>query len=432
MVKHSQKVTPLFNAIEINTKKLHPEIKDIESEKRNSLCLCRTVSPVLGFARILGLFPLSWKHENNKCTFGRSAFWMSYSLVVICFQLFILFECVDYQNMVKNRCLMSLLDNITNAIYGHYIVVLLLTNFFRAPRWIRAFNNFVLVLRENLFCHEAMKTAMTIQYTNIVIFIAIVLIHGLVLLWLHLSDIYITHFNIFDLMHRISQNFPLIFYLLFFNIISALTGTLACFEQMTINVLGYIPVHPMKGIDETNNQRDYIGMFYYKLCKGKHTSPSKYATLSSPELVEHLRILHEDICLSIHEFNECMNPTFLIHTVVELADLVIHFYAVIAYLVYSFTNEVAGAIHVLNFYFVIIHTFGVFFFLKNAQHLKNMVSMYWKYLKNNLSRKRVARIYITIYFTAATTYLETAIAIVTGFCLFYNLLLSKEKKRKRV
>jgi hypothetical protein len=156
--------------------------------------------------------------------------------------------------------------------------------------------------------------------------------------------------------------------------ISVFIGILACFEKLTISCLKYTPVHPMKGINETNNTRDFFGLVTYKLCKEEHPCTGKLAKLPQAEVVEFLRILHEDISLVIYEINDCMNPQFLCHTVVELTVLIVQWYAVIVYMAFTFKAPLASSIHVVNCFFVIMHTLGIFLFLKNAQQLKNMVS----------------------------------------------------------
>lgn len=346
------------------------------------LCLCTTLSPVLRISRLLGLFPISWTHENNKCVYKKSLFWVLYTFFIICLYTYQIGTSVDFVHLVKKKSLLILLNDITEAIYGIYILILTLANFTRHPRWIKALNELLPILKHDLLCQSAMKVAIRVQYGLITTAILVSLFETGVLFWLHLSDAYLSNFNMNIFINRGMQNISFAFYMLFFAVISVLVGVLACFEKLTIKALKHVPVHPMKGIDETNNERDFCGIIKYKLCNGEHYCTPKMDKLSSPDLVEYLRILHEEISLCIYRFNDCMNPQFLVHTGVELTVLIIHWYAVIAYMVYNFKSPFAKTIHVMNCTFVIQHTIGLFMFLKNAQHLKNMVSKVRKLEQN--------------------------------------------------
>lgn len=357
------------------TKKIAPASpeKDVD-DSDTRLCLCTTLSPLLRISRLLGLFPISWTHENNKCVYKKSLFWVFYTFFVICLYTYQIGTSVDFLHLVKKKSLLILLNDITEAIYGVYILILTLACFARHPQWIRALNELLPILKHDLLCQSAMKVVVRVQYGLIVIVILVSFLEIGVLLWLQFSDAYQSNFHINIFINRTIQNISFAFYALFFAIISTLIGILACFERLTIKALKHVPVHPMKGIDETNNKRDFGGIISYKLCKGEHYCTPKMNKLSPPDLVEYLRILHEEISLCIYRFNDCMNPQFLVHTGVELTVLIIHWYAVIAYMVYNFKSPLAKTIHVMNCSFVIQHTIGLFMFLRNAQHLKNMVS----------------------------------------------------------
>lgn len=122
-------------------------------------------------------------------------------------------------------------------------------------------------------------------------------------------------------------------------------------------------------------------MIKYQLCKNKHECGAKLSKLSQPELIEYLRCLHEEISLVMYDINACMNPQFLCHMVVELTVLIVHWYAVIIYMAYDFLTPVASSIHFLNVLFVVLHTFGLFSFLKHAQQLQNMVSTSYLFIE---------------------------------------------------
>ncbi|XP_018566861.1 uncharacterized protein LOC108907603 [Anoplophora glabripennis] len=335
------------------TKKIAPvSLGKVVNPNETRLCLCTTLSPVLRISRLLGLFPITWTHENNRCTYKKSLFWVFYTLLVICLYIYQVGTSVDFLHLAKKKSLLILLNEITEAIYGVYILILTVANFTRHPQWIKALNELLPVLKHDLFCQSAMKVVVKVQYGLIATIIFVSMLEITVLLWLHYSEGFQTNFDVNIFINR---------------------GVLACFEKLIIKALKHVPVHPMKEINETNNESEFFGVIYYKLCKSEHHCTTKMDKLSPPDLVEHLRILHEEISLCIYKFNDCMNPQFLVHTGVELTVLIIHWYAVIAYMVYNFKSPFAKTIHVMNCSFVIQHTIGLFLFLKNAQHLKNMI-----------------------------------------------------------
>lgn len=348
--------------------------KPFPDERKLKLCLCKTMMPVLTLGRFVGFFPGTWTHKQDKCVFEKSVFWFIYTVAVNCFYIFQLVHSVDFVNLTSRKSLPILLNDITDAIYGLYVIVLTLTSFVRFPKLLRTLNEMTLLLKDGLFCQSAMKVVLKIQYGFIATIFGIMFCLGSILTWLHLSESYQTNFDYNIYINKVLQIISFIFYITFFTIVSVYIGILGCFEKLTISCLRYTPVHPMKGIDETNNVKDFFGFINYEVCKEKHPCTGKLAQLPAPDVVEHLRILHEEISLSTYDTNSCMNPQFLVHTVVELTVLIIHWYAVIAYIAYDFKSPFARTIHVLNCVFVVFHTIGLFLFLKNAQELKNMVS----------------------------------------------------------
>jgi hypothetical protein len=356
---------------------MYPSTKHITSPvfeiKKDSICICKMLTPILYLSRMVGFVPLTWDHKDGKCTFRRSASWICVSLVVISLLSFQIANSIDFLHLTKTKSLPILLNNITDAIYGVYIIILTALNLYRFPRWIKTLNKFSAVLKEGIFCQSSMKVVLKIEYYILAVFLFALLIQVSLLTFLHFSQTYETDFDYNFFINKVLQNVSFVFYSIFLTMISVFIGILACFEKLTISCLKYTPVHPMKGINETNNTRDFFGLVTYKLC-GEHPCTGKLAKLPQAEVVEFLRILHEDISLVIYEINDCMNPQFLCHTVVELTVLIVQWYAVIVYMAFTFKAPLASSIHVVNCFFVIMHTLGIFLFLKNAQQLKNMVS----------------------------------------------------------
>lgn len=360
---------------------MYPSTKHVTTSpvfeiKKDSICICKMFKPILYLSKMMGFMPIVSDHKDGKCNFHKSVGWICFSFFLIAVLSFQIGHSIDFLHLTKVKSLPILLNNITDAIYGVYIIILTALNMYRFPRWIKTLNKFASVLKEGIFCQSAMKVVLTVEYYVLgVLFLGIVVQVSL-LTFLHFSQSYETDFDYNFFINKLLQNISFVFYAIFLTIISVFIGILACFEKLTISCLKYTPVHPMKGINETNNTRDFFGLVTYKLCKEEHPCTGRLAKLPQAEVVEFLRILHEDISLVIYEINDCMNPQFLCHTVVELTVLIVQWYAVIVYMAFTFKAPQASSIHVVNCFFVIVHTLGIFLFLKNAQQLKNMVSTF--------------------------------------------------------
>ncbi|XP_044270123.1 uncharacterized protein LOC123014891 [Tribolium madens] len=341
--------------------------------KKNTICFCKMLRPLLYVGRFLGFLPLAVEHQGGKCVFKKSITFICLSLVIIGVLAFQVFNSIDFFHLTKTKSLPILLNNITDAIYGVYIIILIAINLYRFPRWVKTLNKFPLVLKEGIFCQSAMKIVQKIVWYILGTTVVAIVFQVSLLTFLHFSQTYQTDFDYNFFINKLLQNISFIFYVIFFTVISIFIGILACFEKLTISCLKYTPVHPMKGINETNNTRDFLGLVTYKLCKEEHPCSGRLAKLPQAEVVEFLRILHEDISLVIYEVNDCLNPQFLCHTVVELTVLIVQWYAVIVYMAFTFKAPLASSIHVVNCFFVVVHTLGIFLFLKNAQQLKNMI-----------------------------------------------------------
>ncbi|KYB28726.1 hypothetical protein TcasGA2_TC032427 [Tribolium castaneum] len=341
--------------------------------KKDTICICKMLRPLLYVGRFLGFLPIAVEHQGGKCVFKKSVAFICLSILIIGLLAFQVFNSIDFFHLTKTKSLPILLNNITDAIYGVYVIILIAINLYRFPRWVKTLNKFPSVLKEGIFCQSAMKIVQKIVWYILGVTVLAILFQVSLLTFLHFSQTYQTDFDYNFFINKLLQNISFIFYVIFFTVISVFIGILACFEKLTISCLKYTPVHPMKGINETNNTRDFFGLVTYKLCKEEHPCSGRLAKLPQAEVVEFLRILHEDISLVIYEINDCLNPQFLCHTVVELTVLIVQWYAVIVYMAFTFKAPLASSIHVVNCFFVVVHTLGIFLFLKNAQQLKNMI-----------------------------------------------------------
>lgn len=344
-------------------------------EEKPNLCLCKTFTPMLVFVRFLGLFPITWEHVDDVCTYRRSALWMIYTFGITCIYILIVAASVDFDKIVNTKCLIIILNEITNGIYGCYIVILTVIAYIRFPRWISALTQLSKLLQDGLYCQSAMRVSIRTQYAYIALFSLNALVHVGLLIWLHFSPYYQITFNNIDFIYRILRDISYGFQAQFTGFVIVMSGILACFEKLTKSLLQYNPLNPGNNLDYSNATTDFVGVVSFRLCKSSHQIPKNTHFFTPAENTEYLRIKHEDVCLCIYTFNDAMNPQFLLHTVVELVILIIHWYAGVAYLVYPFKDPAAIAIHITNCYYIFMHSAGVFLFLKNAQLLKNLVSV---------------------------------------------------------
>lgn len=345
-------------------------------ERKRNLCLCKTIEPILITVRLLGLCPITWEHENYQCTYKKSLLWTFYTFFISCFYIFVVASAVNFEKITNSKCLIIILSEVTNAINGFYIILLLFVAYLRFPKWIAAFTRLSKALQNGLYCQSARTISIKTQYGYIVLFFVILLVRIAILVGLHVSRSYQISFNYTDFLYRGIQDMAYAFQTQFIGFIIFISGTLACFEKLTKNLLRYTSMHPTKNIDASNFSTDFLGVVNFKLCKGTHVASGKIVRETPTYKIEYLRILHEELSLCIYAFNDAMNPQFLLHTVVELTVLIIHWYAVVAYFVYTFKDPAAPAIHVINCYYVFVHSSGLFLFLKNAQLIKNLVSYF--------------------------------------------------------
>lgn len=340
------------------------------------LCLCRTIGPSLSLCRFFGLFPITTSHDHGHCVFRQSKLWIVWSLariISLIAQLIYSTDLLDVFNIMKGKTLHGLLSAVTDILYITYILVLTVTNVARIPKFVHAFNKFAPLLHEGLLCNSARTSIRRTQLGVLAMITVIFSIQCGTLLYLNFSDNFISSVDITTFINRISQNITFLFYVLFMSAASVFIGILACFEKLTIYQLKYVPVHPEKGIEETNNTYDFMGIIKYKICKEVHMGAAKLKSFGQVNVIEYLRCLHEEVSLVMYDINASMNPQFLFHTMMELTVLIVHWYAVIIYFTYKSATPVDTTIHFLNCLFVFLHTFGLWVFLKTANQQHGMV-----------------------------------------------------------
>lgn len=130
----------------------------------------------------------------------------------------------------------------------------------------------------------------------------------------------------------------------------------------------------MKTILGTSNQQDFLIFITYEACREDHGVPDDFEKKSNAEMLEFFRLFHGEITRIIEHFNECFNPQLLIHTTVEILMLVVNWYSVIIGFAYRFNDPQYGSGLVLNLTYSVLHTVGLFSFLRNSQQLSDTVS----------------------------------------------------------
>lgn len=354
-----------------------PEIVQYKQINLNKTkyCVCKTLGPALMLARLFGVFPVSWRHTTEKCVYEKSLTWLIYTGFVIIFQIFVTYSNVNYSNLL-NATLLVIIDNLTNLYYSHYVVLITLLGFFKFTAYITTLNTLASTLKDGVLCQSAMRRVVLLQYAIFASLALVATFQIILYIWLNNSTSYEANFSIMNILYRMFMNFSFGLYAVVFTIFGLLIGSLACFEKYTLNCLKYVPVHPLRDIDDSNNSSDFMGIIHYKLCTENHFITSQMLDLKPADVVENLRIYHEEFSLCIYSWNKSMDLLFLTHTVMELAVLIVDWYAVIAYLVYSFKAPIAATMNILNLFYVVSHTYGLFLFLKNCQALKNIVSIF--------------------------------------------------------
>ncbi|KAK5640246.1 hypothetical protein RI129_011057 [Pyrocoelia pectoralis] len=338
-----------------NLKTVQPIKKEhIEKElPDDEFCFCQSTSPILLTAKLFGLFPITWQNVRGQCTYTKSNLWLLYTILIFFVYLSQLFMATDLLRFDKNKPLPELLSAFNDIMYVIFVTILTIISAIRFPRFVKTLNSLIPIIKETgLACPSSLTSLRRVQYGYLTLFFAEMSVQYGVLIGLHYSDRYATNFD----------------YNMFINI-----GIKNIPFKLIISALKFTPVHPSNSIDETNNKRDFIGLIKYEVCKQDHKCFGKMMDLTQAELIEHLRALHEDISLVMYDFNACMNPQLLFHTVVELTVLIIHWYEVIIYTSYTFSTPFASAINFVNWTFVVAHSIGLFLFLKSAQDLKNMI-----------------------------------------------------------
>ncbi|KAG5863052.1 hypothetical protein JTB14_000920 [Gonioctena quinquepunctata] len=212
------------------------------------ICFCKTVMPVLCTARLFGMFPIIVHHQDGKCVFQKSFYWMIYTFGTACFFAYVAIFNIDYINLIKPKSLLPILEDVTNAFYTFYMIIATLLILMRAKKVAETLNQFTTVFKDGVFCSSARRIAVLTQYGILATLLGTMLLQGAIVYWLHLTRSHITNFSIYHFLLKMMQTMTFVIYAQFCTFIAMIIGALACFEKLTLSCLGYVPVHPMKVI----------------------------------------------------------------------------------------------------------------------------------------------------------------------------------------
>ncbi|XP_045461779.1 uncharacterized protein LOC123671927 isoform X1 [Harmonia axyridis] len=356
-------------------------------DSQPKICLCKASRMLFVFTRFCGLCPLSSSHEKGRCTYGRSLFSIAWSIIIVVLLILHLVFFAEFSVLSTKNVLPVILNGITDLTYYCYTITVILLNCLKASKWARVYNSLSKITRFGVLCESAVSVIKNLNTTFLASFVFLLLLDIGLLSYLHFSVSYETKFKLSFIFGKLIQNAVLIFYVVVLSNVAILIGSFTCFEKLSLNALKYNEIYPMKKITGSDNTQDIFVFFSYKVCKSDHNViPPELAKLSTAEIIEYLRILHEEISEIMYNINDAFNPIFLIHVVIEIILLVINWYSVIIGLAYTFNSPDSDTIFALNVEFTILHSVGLFIFLRNTQKLSNLIHGYTSFLMEYSTR----------------------------------------------
>ncbi|XP_048523126.1 uncharacterized protein LOC125504757 [Dendroctonus ponderosae] len=109
------------------------------------------------------------------------------------------------------------------------------------------------------------------------------------------------------------------------------------------------------------------------MCDEAHFLPEKMEKLTRVEIIEYLRISHEEIYEIVLLFQQFTSPQLLACIVVEVSILIINIYSAMVYLMYQSDKVITTSTFALNCIYVVAHFIGFFWFFKNINNLMRIV-----------------------------------------------------------
>lgn len=157
-------------------------VNKFESTEEQQLCPCKVFSTTTTITRLLGRFPLTWKHH-GKCIYEVSAIWLVYSLV-----LTVVLTVGSYYAMpqikldIKN--LPEFLSNFTNLFSLVYLAIGLM-HFLEVQSWVRLIECLG-SFGHDFSCQEARRTTNDFQKVIFRMLCGFVFLQGLLVFSLRL------------------------------------------------------------------------------------------------------------------------------------------------------------------------------------------------------------------------------------------------------
>ncbi|KAK9880881.1 hypothetical protein WA026_013209 [Henosepilachna vigintioctopunctata] len=360
-------------------------IKPDDSSKQK-ICLCRSIVLMNTVSAIFGMNSLSSKHVDGMCYFQVSKIRLCWSGFIAIALIFKVYYFSEYEIFTNTLDLPVLLNAITDTVCDSLLMLGLFFNIWKAKQWMKVMNDISKISKYGVLCRSALLTVRNLTWAFTGFIFSMLIFNSAILAYLHFSETYENELQISFIMRKILQNGVLYYYVVVFATIALQMGLLTCFEKISQHALNYTEIYPMHKISESNNQQDIFIFFTYNVCNSKHVSNPELQKLPNAEIIEHFRILHEEISEIMYELNNCFNPSLLSNVVIEIIMLVVNWYSVIIKIVYDFHFFGANTIFLLNILFAVSHTIGLFVFLRNAQKLSNMVHGYNSFLMEYSTR----------------------------------------------
>ncbi|KAL3275943.1 hypothetical protein HHI36_020677 [Cryptolaemus montrouzieri] len=349
-------------------------------------CFCRSIKLTFWVAKLTGALPITWKHEGGACVFHKSNIWTIWIISQTVLLSTIFFYLTDFSVLQKFYVLPILLNGITDIIYYIYLIVIILVTGLRPQRIVNVLNSISKLTMHGFFCESAIETVKFLNFSFIGFHFVLLIFNAAILTYLHYSKSFESELSASFIVAKISQNSVLFFYVYGLTLISIVIGILTCFERFSLNALQYKEIHPMKRIIASDDTQDLFIFFTYAACKSDHPCAFKLTKQPVKEILEYLRILHEEICEIMYNINDYLNPMILLHIVTEIVMLVITWYSVVIKLAFRFEDPETEVVFILNLLFAVSHSVGLFVFLRNTQKLSNIIQGYANFLMEYSTR----------------------------------------------
>lgn len=151
-------------------------------ESTKLLCPCKVFSTTTTITRLLGRFPLTWKH-NGKCIYEVSTIWLAYSLVFTVVLIVATYYTMPQIKLdIKN--LPEFLSNLSNLLTLVYLVIGLM-HFIEVQSWV-SLTECLGSFGQDFSCQKARRSTNHFQKVLFRILCSLVLLQGLLVFSLRL------------------------------------------------------------------------------------------------------------------------------------------------------------------------------------------------------------------------------------------------------